>query len=242
MIQGVKLSILLIFTLSVATHAFGQKFFNGTFLMSFKTNISPDKDFPLLWNIENEIEGRRMVLEIQDDMQKKGVSKRVLFNPNDSTWIMMMQYNLVKQGTKIHAAKMFNDTIKPGLYKIKKTKEKRTISGQECKKIILTSDKFISEVWTTKEIKLNISYIYKLLSHCGLMSEFVRNGDWYNFNKLNGMILEVTSKNKSTGESYTMSVSEIIPGVINKTFFNTNGFRISDIPEGQNCGVVVKEK
>ena len=74
------------------------------------------------------------------------------------------------------------------------------------------------------------------------MSEFVRNGDWYKFNKINGMILEVTSKNKSTGESYTMSISEIKTGVINNTFFSINGFLISDIPEGQNCGVKVTEK
>ncbi len=242
MIQRVKLSFLLIFTLSGATNAVGQEYFSGNFLMSFHTNINPNKDFPLLWNIEKEPEGGRMVLEIQDDMQKKGVSKRVLFNPNDSTWIMMMEYNLVKQGTKIHAAKMFTDTIKPGLFKIKKTKEKRTISGQECKKTILTSDKYISEVWITKELKFNLSYIYKLLSHCGLMSEFVRNGDWYNFNKISGMILEVTSRNQSTGESYTLSVSEIKPGKINNTFFNTNGFHISDIPEGQNCGVKITEK
>ncbi len=242
MIQRVKLSFLLIFTLSGATNSVGQENFSGNLLMSFKASIGPNKDFPLLWNIEKEPEGGRMVLEIQDDMQKKGVSKRVLFNPNDSTWIMMMEYNLVKQGTKIHAAKMFNDTINPGLFKIKKTKEKRTISGQECKKIILTSDKYISEVWITKKLKLNLSYIYKLLSHCGLMSEFVRNGDWYNFNNISGMIVEVTSKNKSTGESYTMSISDIKPGVINNAFFSTNGFRISDIPEGQNCGVKITEE
>ncbi len=242
MIQRVKLSFLLIFTLSGATNSVGQENFSGNLLMSFKASIGPNKDFPLLWNIEKEIEGGRMVLEIQDDMQKKGVSKRVLFNPKDSTWIMMMEYNQVKQGTKIHAAKMFNDTLKPTLFKINKTKEKRIISGHECKKTILISDKFISEVWTTKELKLNLSYIYKLLSHCGLMSESIRNGDWYNFNKISGMILEVTSKNKSTGESYTMSISDIKTGVINNKFFSTNGFRISDIPEGQNCGVVIKEQ
>ena len=242
MIKRVNLLFLIIFTLSSATNAAGQEYFNGNFLMSFKTSMSPNRDFPLLWNIEKEMEGGQMVLEIQDDMLKKGVSKRVLFNPNDSTWIMMMQYNQVKQGTKIHAAKMFNDTIKPELFKIKKTKEKRNVSGHVCKKIILTSDKYISEVWTTEELKLNLSYIYKLLSHCGLMSEFVRNGDWYKFNKINGMILEVTSKNKSTDESYTMSISEIKTGVINNTFFSINGFLISDIPEGQNCGVKVTEK
>ena len=125
----VKFSFLLIFAVSIPAFVEGQTYFNGSFLMDFKTSMDTEKDFPMIWNIERELDGGRMVLEIQDEMQKMGVSKRVLFNPKDSTWTMMMQYNKVKQGTRIHAAKMFNDSIKPKSFEINNTKEKRIISG-----------------------------------------------------------------------------------------------------------------
>ena len=91
------------------------------------------------------------------------------------------------------------------------------------------------------EIKYNLGYMYKLLSHCGLMGEFVSKGDWFTYKKMDGMVLEVTSKNKSTNQTYTMNISNIQPGIVNESFFSTKGFRISDIPEGQSCGVSVKE-
>jgi hypothetical protein len=74
-----------------------------------------------------------------------------------------------------------------------------------------------------------------------MMSDVVRKGDWFMEKNIKGMILEVISTKKSNGEMYTMKISNIIPGNINKTFFNISGFRISDIPEGQNCGGVIDE-
>ena len=47
---------------------------------------------------------------------------------------------------------------------------------------------------------------------------------------------------KITGETYTMSISIVKSGDINNSYFTTDGFKISDITEGLNCGVVEEER
>jgi hypothetical protein len=51
------------------------------------------------------------------------------------------------------------------------------------------------------------------------------------------MILEVRSLNLATGDIYTMKISNLQPGASNPELFEIDGYRISVIPEGQNCGV-----
>jgi hypothetical protein len=75
-----------------------------------------------------------------------------------------------------------------------------------------------------------------------MSSEYVRAGDWYFSTKVKGMILKLTSLNKKTNETYTLLVSEIKPGDLKPKFFDTTEFRISEIPEGQNCGVQSEKK
>jgi len=241
MIPLIKVCFFTILAIMLSKIVAGQEPFNGSFLMSFKSDVESKNDFPMLWNIEKLKSGGRMVLEIQDEMQKKGISKRVMFNPSDSTWMMLMEYNLVKQGTRIKASKMFTDSLKQTNFQVIKKNEKNIIEGYKCKKITLESDQYFSEAWVTSDIKFNLGYMYKLLSHCGLMGEFVSKGDWFTYKNISGMVLEVTSKNKSTNQTYTMSISTIKPGIITESFFSTKGFKISDIPEGQSCGVSVKE-
>ena len=209
--------------------------------MSF--NISDSAiETPLLWNIEPVSEGGKMAMEIQDEMIKKGVSKRVLFNPADSTWTMMIAFNKIKQGSRIHAAAMYRDTTKRSVLLKKSSTETRKIEGYHCKKIILESEKYSADVWITDEIKFDLTNIYRLLCHCGMMSEVIRKGDWYFSKDIKNMIMEITSRNKITGENYTMKITSVKPGEINKIFFTTEGFKIADIPEGLNCGVVMEER
>ena len=106
----------------------------------------------------------------------------------------------------------------------------------------MESDEYLSEAWLTNQYRFNVCYIYKLLSHCGLMSGYVKNGDWYYWKNTNGMILEVTTTKKKTGESYTMSISNLNVGDTKQTQFSTKGFKIADIPEGQSCGPRMDEK
>jgi hypothetical protein len=195
-------------------------------------------DAPMLWNIDSP----KMVLEIQDDMKKRGVSKRVLFDSVDSSWTMIMQFNNVNQATRICAAAMFRDTAKLQLPKIIPTKDKQTIYGYFCKKYITESDDYHAELWVTDKINFNLFKIYELLSHCGMMTDFVRKGDWYRLRKIKGMVMQVKSVKKETGETYSVSISEIKPGIVTDSLFSLKGFRISEIPEGQSCGPTVVGK
>ena len=74
-----------------------------------------------------------------------------------------------------------------------------------------------------------------------MLSKHIQRGDWYLAKNINGMILEVTSRKKSTGETYMMYLTNIKAGEINSRLFDISGYRISDIPEGQNCGAVMED-
>ena len=218
-----------------------QKSYYGCFVMSFNDNEKVN-DSPFLWNIEPTTTGGKMVLEIQDEMKIKGVSKRVLFNPSDSTWIMMIGYNQVKQGSRIHASSMFKDTMIKNDLSVIKTKEIQLIEGYRCKKINIESSKYSAEAWVWDKFTFDLCKMYRLLSHCGMMSDFVRKGDWYLSKKIDGMILRITSRNKLTGEEYTMNISQLKPKIYNDSLFSTEGYKIANIPEGLNCGIVKEEK
>ena len=216
----------------------GQPSFKGSFMMTFSSPQEKIKDQPpMFWNVDSG----KVMMEIQDEMYKKGVSKRILFTPADSTWTMIMHLNKVKEAVRVHANAMFRDTMKQQKINVKTTSEKKIIAGYSCKKVIIESDSSYDTAWITSEINFNLSKFYKLLCHCGLMGEYAEKGSWYLMKKPKGMVLEVTSKNKSNGHTGTLTISQIQPGVISKKLFDLEGFRFSDIPEGQNCGPMVSK-
>src|SRR5690349_8471638 len=103
--------------------------FRGSFLMSFN-ETGPKKSWPFAWNVDVS----KMSLEVMDDINKKGVSKRILYDLADSSWLMLMEYKNIKQGTRIHANAMFRDTMKTPVVKTKITSEKKIIEGYSCRK------------------------------------------------------------------------------------------------------------
>jgi len=231
-----KNSYIILFILLLPSGARGQKIFDGSFMMSFNTEGVEKSFVPMLWNVD----GKQTLIELQDEMRARGVSKRVLFSPADSTWTMTISFNRVKQGTRIHAAAMYRDTavFKP---RLRMTNSSRLINGLKCRKYIIESKDYIAEIWVTDQYIYNIAFIYKLLSHCGMMGEFVSQGDWFMSKEIKGMIMEIHSVRKSAGkvnQSYTITISQLNPGAPDHTLFNLDGFKISDIPEGQHCGPV----
>lgn len=230
--------MLILIHLASMDYVIAQADFQGRFLLTFNTTTGSSPEAPLMWNVQSKSGGRRMAIEIEDDMRQKGVKKYVMFNPVDSTWLMLMEIGNIRQGTKIHRAAMYRDTIKEEKSKYLITKEHRIIAGYDCKKCVRISNLYTSDLWITEQLNFDISNGYRLLSHCGMMGEIVRKGDWYNFKNKKGMILEVTSKNKVSGETYTIGVSAVKPNQADEKLFNVNAYKLSDIPEGQNCGPV----
>ncbi|CAN5367225.1 hypothetical protein BH11BAC2_BH11BAC2_26620 [soil metagenome] len=224
------------------TNLFAQQQFNGAFLMSFTNSVNSVEDFPLEWQIESKADGGKMMLEIKDEANKKGVKKRVMFNPLDSTWTMLMEIGTVRQGSKVHRAMMFRDSVLSEKVNITATKEYKTINNYSCRKYIRESKRYHSEIWVSSKFDFDICKIYYLLSHCGMMSDFMRKGDWFYWKNSRGMIMEITSKDKQKEESYSIQISQIELNKVNPQLFVTKGYKISEIPEGQNCGVAVEEK
>jgi hypothetical protein len=217
--------------------AFSQKDFSGAFTMRIQTSDPSDKEWPLNWFLQSKSEGSKMAMIIKDDQSQKGVIKRVIFNPSDSTWLMLMGINKIKQGTKIHRAAMFRDSTERVIYRLANSNETKFIEGYKCRKFILKTKKNESEIWVTNQLNCNIGFLYKLLRHCGMIESSARKGDWHRAKLIKGMILEVRSLNLATGDIYTMKISNLQPGASNPELFEIDGYRISVIPEGQNCGV-----
>ena len=219
-----------------------QDLFLGSFLMSFKSQQTDINDVPLLWYVEQNSKGMRMMMEFQDEMLQRGVSKRVIYDPADSSWTMLLSMNNIKQGTRVKRAKLFRNEKNNHSLIIKQTADHKIIEGYDCRKIIAQSNNYVAEIWLTKELNFDLCHIYKLLSHCGMVSEFMRKGEWFFWQGAKGMILEVTSRRTGSDEYYTLNISMIKQYKVDDKIFSTNGFKISEIPEGQNCGVAVEEK
>ena len=207
--------------------------------MSFTSSPErPKKQPALLWNIDVV----KMALEIQDEMKQKGVSKRVIFSPADSTWTMGMEFGNVKQATRIHAASMYRDSSEEKKINIKTTRAKCNLEGFQCHEVIVESEDYKATIWVAESLDFNLCKIYKMLDHCGMMRDFVGTGDWFLWPNKKGMILEVNSTKKSTGESYVMSITQLKEDIVDNSLFNLAGYKISDIPEGQHCGPIVEGK
>jgi hypothetical protein len=232
---------LLVFILMYSVKISAQKPFQGSFLMSFKI-AENNKDYPMVWHIEDKLSGGKIAMEVQDEMISKGVSRRILYNQSDSTWTMLIEFNAVKQGTRIGVKNLYTDTSMHKNISIRKTKEVKNIEGYACSKFIAESKDYTADMWITKQINFDLVHLYKLLAHCGMLSNHVKKGEWYKSKNFKGMVMKVTSTKKSTGENYTMEIKNIIPGKLNETFFDLKGFRISNIPEGQSCGVAIEDE
>lgn len=233
------ITVFAVFTLT--NPLYGQVEFKGTFKMVINATDKNGTSTDFNWSIESKKEGGRLSMQIMDDQIKKGVIKRVLFNPSDSTWLMLMGINKIKQGTKVHRAAMFRDSSEQSILKLIKSNQTKIISGYKCTKYKLKTEKYNSELWITNQYNCNIGIIYKLLRHCGMIESSSRKGNWYTAKYIKGMILEIRSVNNITNEAYSIILSNIHYGEINKTLFDYEGYRISIIPEGQNCGVQKEE-
>ena len=99
--SSVKNNLLVLFFLLLYQNTFAQQPFRGSFLMSFSFSTKENMP-PLLWNVD----GDKIAIEIQDTMKRKGVTRRILFNAADSTWLMCMEFNDVKQATRMRTKNM----------------------------------------------------------------------------------------------------------------------------------------
>jgi hypothetical protein len=213
--------------------------FRGRFLMSFSEAVPGQKQ---AWPFECTVDITQISMEVKDDMNKKGVIKRILYNLADSSWLMLMQYNKIKQGTRIQAKAMFRDTMPTPPVRTKSMKEEKIIEGYRCRKYVTVSETDSAVIWIAPDLKFDLGRLYKMLSHCGMMKAYIDQGTLYYSKNMKGMALEVYSVNKKTGVSYTMRISEVMPDEINMTFFDLTGFKIADIAEGENCGSVAKDE
>lgn len=205
----------------------------GSFIMSFNEDSMAVKK---AWPFQCSTDITKTGLEIKDDMNRKGVMKRIIYNRVDSTWLMLLSFKGVKQATRIQAGSMFSNKMKTPMVTTKSTGEKKLIGEYSCTKYISVSEDDSAVVWATEELRFDICELYRMLAHCGMMTDNIDDGTWYYSKKLKGMVLEVTSYKKSTGGYYSMFISGIKQNEIDMSVFDLSGYRITDIVEGGNCG------
>ncbi|CAN5688365.1 hypothetical protein BH11BAC1_BH11BAC1_18790 [soil metagenome] len=212
--------------------------FRGSFLMSFSEGNASQKK---AWPFHCTTDVTKTAIEIKDEMNTKGVNKRIIYNLLDSSWLMLLSYNNVKQATRINATAMFSDKMIVPKVKILLTGETKMIDGNSTKKYIIESETDSAVAWIAAGMNFDIGNLYKMLAHCGMMNSYVDDGTWYYAKKIRGMVLEVTSYSKTNGTSYSMFVTGIQPNEIIVPYFDLAGYKITDIPPGENCGQVAIE-
>lgn len=219
-------------------NSFAQQTFDGSFVMTFiNVNGNDTLYSPLLWCKK----GKRIAIEIQDKGKLRGISQRVLIDPADSTWSMILDASNAKNAARVHAAKMFRDTITTQLFKVTRTSSSKNISGFTCKKTIIESRQFKTELWITEQLNFNLGAVYRIIEHCGMMSSYIPKGDWCWWNNKKGMVIQVIVFDKATSKNYKMSLSAIKAGKVDNNLFDLKNFVIAEIPEGQHCGISNKK-
>ncbi len=231
-----KTILTLLFFLCSVFIANAQQPFKGSFLTTFAFNTQENMP-PLLWNVD----GDKIAIEIQDTMKRKGVTRRILFNAADSTWLMCMEFNDVKQATRMRTKNMAGKEKKLNTKNLKTISRKNKIQNYYADKMAYQTKNGADTMLITEEHNFDFPKHYELLCHCGLVNISLRKGNWYGLKNKKGMVVYAKSTDKKTGNTYAVTVSEIKPGQVNPALFSTTGFKITDIPEGQSCGPMTKE-
>jgi hypothetical protein len=82
---------------------------------------------------------------------------------------------------------------------VKKTGNTKTISGYKCEEYIYSDEESESEIWITKDLKMNTQDFFSTLFKTSLYSQGI---GW-------GYMMEVTTKDKNTGEKSLMRVTDV---------------------------------
>lgn len=231
-----QLFFLTLFALCAGISVSCAQNFRGRFLMSFSFNTKENMP-PLLWNVD----GDKIAIEIQDTMKRRGVTRRILFSAKDSTWTMAMAFNNVKQATRMRTKNMEGKETPLNPKALKPVSGTYTSEHYAVTKLVYDSKECTDSISTISTIAFDLPCYYTMLCHCGLVNQSLRKGRWHTLKKSRGMIIYARSFDKKSGELYTVSISDIKHGDINPSLFSLEGFKISDIPEGQSCGPMVKQ-
>jgi hypothetical protein len=232
------LLLILIHFIGLPISVNAQTKFEGDFLFKWNSSLVSNTEYPLLCHVKNETSGNKLAIEILDDLRSKGVKKSILFDPADSTWTMLISINNLKMGTSVKRGAIFRDRKKEPSIKIKRLNINKKINGYTCREIVLESNAFMTSIWITNQFSFETETLFSLLAHCGVLENLKSECDWQTWSPGKGMILRVDSKNKKTNELISLNISEIKTHKVDDFVFSKEGYKISIIPEGQNCGVV----
>ena len=82
---------------------------------------------------------------------------------------------------------------------VKKTGRTKTIAGYQCEEYEYTDENAVSNIWITKDLKMNSKDFFSLLFKTSLYSHGM---GW-------GYMMEATTINKENGEKSTMTVTRV---------------------------------
>lgn len=235
------LSSFLLFCLMSSGQNNPSKKFAGSFLIDLKSTIS-DQNFPMRCFTDLNQKERKDVIEIIDDQHGKGILKRVMINYVDSNWTTTIGFNDIKQGTRVHDRLMFRDSCKSVLMKFKKEEKQEVVNNLACQRYSYRNDSLEIFVWLSKAFNYDVTVPITMLMHSGIISREFKNKLWQHLHFKVGMIVKVNVRDRKNKTEQTIEIKEIKPGQIDQKMLSLTGYRIADIPEGQNCGVLETEK
>lgn len=100
---------------------------------------------------------------------------------------------------------------------VKKTGKTKTIAGHKCEEYVYTDEDTESEIWITKDLKMNTQDFFSTLFKTSLYSHGI---GW-------GYMMESTSKNKTTGEKSMMRVTKVDTN--SNVSFNMGDYQVTNL-------------
>ena len=177
-------------------------------------------------------ESKSMAYEvISGDMAKPGQGMFIIDSENGAM-IILSEENGEKTGIVYGIGAFFQTlgetyeeevdlTDSPETYlanpNVKKTGRTKTIAGYKCEEYTYNDEESESEIWITKDLKMNTQDYFSTLFKTSLYSQGI---GW-------GYMMEVSSHDKQTGDKSTMKVTDIDKNS-NKSF-NLNAYNITNL-------------
>jgi len=169
---------------------------------------------------------------ISGDMAKPGQAMFII-DPLNGTMIIM-SHEKGKKTAIVYGIGSFFESLGTTTYKeevdlsetpetylanpnVKKTGKTKIIAGLKCEEYIYNDENTVSEIWITKDMKMNTQDYFGTLFKTSLYSHGM---GW-------GYMMEVTSKNKDSGEKSIMKVTKVDKN--SNVKFNLSEYQVTNL-------------
>lgn len=118
--------------------------------------------------------------------------------------------------------------------KVTVTNEKKTILGQSCTKIIVDDDDYYTVGWVTDDKDISMVELFNFMNVQTQQGKNNSKNDKYA--GVSGITMEAATRDKKSGETTLVKVTEYKKGSVDSKAFSTSGYEVIDMSQMMNFG------